>query len=154
MQPPSQAFWEEGAQLSPDLCVRGPLSRGMAEMHPGGLWKCTPSTPGAGEHTHITLSLKPFSLEGMSIPGHPKARGAPPLLLSHLRLDREALASREGSWRMDSLERTLLEMPPKSPLADVETPVPQEGSDLRQRMGRGHHSRADVALSFFLEAPG
>lgn len=55
MQPPSQAFWEEGAQLSPDLYVRGPLSRGMAEMHPGGLWKCTPSTPGAGEHTHITL---------------------------------------------------------------------------------------------------
>lgn len=47
-------------------------------MHPGGLWKCTPSTPGAGEHTHITLSLKPFSLEGMSIPGHPKARGGSP----------------------------------------------------------------------------
>ena len=126
MQPPSQAFWEEGVQLSPDLCVRGPLSRGMAEMYPGGLWKCTPSTPGAGEHTHITLSLKPFSLEGMSIPGHPKARGAPPLLLSHLRLDREALASREGSWRMGSLERALLEMPPQNPLADVGPQYPRK----------------------------
>ena len=55
---------------------------------------------------------------------------------------------------MGSLETTLLVMPPQSPLANVETPVLQEGSDLRQRMERGHHSRADVALSFFLEAPG
>lgn len=84
----------------------------MAEMHPGGLWKCTPSTPGAGEHTHITLPLKPFSLEGMSIPGYPKALGAPPLLLSQLRLDGEVLASREGTRRMGSLETTLLVMPP------------------------------------------
>ena len=126
----------------------------MAEMHREGLWKCTPSTLRAGDHTHITLSLKPFSLEDMSIPGHPKALGAPPLLLSQLRLDGEALASREGSRRMGSLERTLLEMSPQNPLADVETPVPQEGSDLRQRMGREHHSRADVASSLFLEAPG
>lgn len=89
----------------------------MAEMHPGGLWKCTPSTPGAGEHTHITLPLKPFSLEGMSIPGYPKALGAPPLLLSQLRLDGEVLASREETRRMGSLETTLLVMPPPKPLS-------------------------------------
>ena len=43
---------------------------------------------------------------------------------------------------------------PQKPLGRCWTPVLQEGSDLRQRMGRGHRSRADVASSFFLEAPG
>lgn len=50
----------------------------------------------AGEHTHITLSLKPSPWRTCPFLATLLLWGLPPLLLSQLRLDGEALASREG----------------------------------------------------------
>ena len=111
-------------------------------MHSINLW-------GGGTHSHHS----PPEAFLKSIPGYPKALGAPPVA-NTAEVRRGSAGLQGGNSEDGQLGDDTAGDAPQSPLADVETPVLQEGSDLRQRMERGHHSRADVALSFFLEAPG
>lgn len=95
---------------------------------------CTPPTPSAGEHTHITLS--PSFLPGVYIHSWPpQGFGGSPPLLSQLRLDGspglQGGISEDGQLREDPAGDA-----PKTPLADVETP-PQELQTCDKEWGEG-----------------
>lgn len=115
-------------------------------MYPGRLWKCTSLAPRGKASSHRSLPVGPFSLEGTSH-GHLKALGAPSLLLSQLRLGGDAFASREGSWRMGSVEGMLLAMDIPDPfMVNAENPGPLGWIGPKKKWGAGHHPRAWLRL--------